>query len=406
MPSPHFPGETLDYIIDLLHDEPETLKECCLVAKSWVPRTRKHLFADIRFRSATDLKSWKKTFPDPSNSPAYHTHILTVDCIQVVTTADAEPGGWIPTFSRVVRLGLNDPTTLGYLKTTLDLFHKVLPTLKSLRIGFVFLPCPHIFDLVHYSPLLEDLAVSGYGPSFGNNGVPDETPTVGPPTSPAFTGSLDLNIFGGVGAVYAARRLLALPNGLHFRKFAFSWSSKEDLEWMLELVARCSNTLECLDVRRSPPCEFVLVLCWSSDLPSPAVHYSPTSIDLSKATILGEVVFRPGSPSVTWVLAALRAIITEHRDVQQISVHIPFDVALVDVNIALGQTVREAIYREWLDLDCLLVQFWESHSVRPKVIPDMTMWRGEQDVKHCVGRLLPEVTKRGVIDLIKLDVAQ
>ncbi|KAF9642961.1 hypothetical protein BDM02DRAFT_3104213, partial [Thelephora ganbajun] len=46
---PHLPPEILDYIVDFLYNEPETLKQCCLVSKSWVPRTRKHLFADINF---------------------------------------------------------------------------------------------------------------------------------------------------------------------------------------------------------------------------------------------------------------------------------------------------------------------------------------------------------------------
>ncbi|KAF9644805.1 hypothetical protein BDM02DRAFT_3066647, partial [Thelephora ganbajun] len=43
------PPEILDYIVDFLHDTPETLKQCCLVSKSWVSRTRKSLFADIEF---------------------------------------------------------------------------------------------------------------------------------------------------------------------------------------------------------------------------------------------------------------------------------------------------------------------------------------------------------------------
>ena len=46
------PQETLDYTMGLLHDEPETLKECCIVSKPWIPRTRKHSFADIKFSSA------------------------------------------------------------------------------------------------------------------------------------------------------------------------------------------------------------------------------------------------------------------------------------------------------------------------------------------------------------------
>ena len=57
MPDPHLPRETLDYIIDFLHIKPETLRECCLVSKSWILYTRKHLFAHIKFRSVVDLES-------------------------------------------------------------------------------------------------------------------------------------------------------------------------------------------------------------------------------------------------------------------------------------------------------------------------------------------------------------
>ena len=65
MSNPHrsyLPPEILDYIIDLLYDEVETLGECCLVSKSWVPRTRKHLFAEVAFQAAAELELWKKTF--------------------------------------------------------------------------------------------------------------------------------------------------------------------------------------------------------------------------------------------------------------------------------------------------------------------------------------------------------
>ncbi|KAF9642569.1 hypothetical protein BDM02DRAFT_3078319, partial [Thelephora ganbajun] len=54
----HLPPEIFDYIVDFLHDTPETLKQCCLVSKSWVPRTRKYLFADIEFFTESDLEAW------------------------------------------------------------------------------------------------------------------------------------------------------------------------------------------------------------------------------------------------------------------------------------------------------------------------------------------------------------
>ena len=63
MSSPTFPLEILDHIVDLLHDDTEALKQCCLVSKSWMPRTRRHLFVDVVFRGHS-LKLWKETFPD------------------------------------------------------------------------------------------------------------------------------------------------------------------------------------------------------------------------------------------------------------------------------------------------------------------------------------------------------
>ena len=100
MSNPPIPPEILDHIVDDSYDESDALRNCCLVAKSWVPRTRKHLFADIEFYLPKRLESWKMMFPDPSNSPAYHAHTLLVRFPQVVTAADAGEGGWVRTFSR------------------------------------------------------------------------------------------------------------------------------------------------------------------------------------------------------------------------------------------------------------------------------------------------------------------
>ena len=104
--NPNLLPEILDHIIDLLHNNPETLKKCCLISKSWVPRARKHLFADTWFHSVDNLKSWKKTFPNPAKFPACHAHALFIGCPQAVEEADGEEGGWIQTFSRVERLAM------------------------------------------------------------------------------------------------------------------------------------------------------------------------------------------------------------------------------------------------------------------------------------------------------------
>ena len=63
----------------------------------------------------------------------------------------------------------------------------------------------------------------------------------------------------------------------------------------------------------------------------------------------------------------------------------------------LSAQIKEAVDREWQDLDHLLVQLWTSHSVRLKI-----MYRreeGEDEARGLAQRLLPELTRRGVIDV-------
>ena len=54
-----------------------------------------------------------------------------------------------------------------------------------------------------------------------------------------------------------------------------------------------------------------------------------------------------------------------------------------------------------MDLDRLLVRFWESHSIRPKIRRGGVSRREKEDAIDCVLRLLPEMTKRELIDLVE-----
>ena len=250
MSNPHLPPEILDHIVDLLSDNPEALKNCSLASKSWVSRTRKHLFAHINFRSAGELELWKKTFPDPSNSPAYYTLTLSVGCPQVITEADAEEGGWIRTFSHVARLSVkNRRMNLDGSKIPLVLFHGFSPALKSIHLAFTSLPSSRISNLIRSFPLLEDLTLIGRDCSSGTNDDPQGPQTVAPPTSPPFTGLLD--IFLKRGIQHIARQLLSLPGGIHLRKLVLVWFHEEDPSWTTALVERCPHTLQSLNITYS-----------------------------------------------------------------------------------------------------------------------------------------------------------
>ena len=107
------------------------------------------------------------------------------------------------------------------------------------------------------------------------------------------------------------------------------------------------------------------------------------SIDLSKASKLKYLEFVLADPSVQWITMTLRTV--KSKNLQFIGIN-PYDDG--------PQIISEADHQEWQVLDHLLVQFWTSHSIRPWV---MYM---EEDLKDRVPSLLPELTRRGLVDLV------
>jgi len=245
----NIPCELLDQIVDLLHDSQTPLRNCCLVSKSWVPRARRRLFADIHFQTPENLESWKKTFPDPPISPAYYAKLLWIGCPQVVTAEGAEAGGWIASFTSVehLELGGQDTQARGW-EVAFAVFHGFSPVIKSIRMNASFLPFRHLFDLVLSFPLLEDLGMSDcYDVPIDNDGDSDGLSTTAQALSlPTFTGSLDLHLDEGMGPV--VRWLLTPPGGIHFRKLALLWSCEEEVSLTMALMEKCSRTIESIYV--------------------------------------------------------------------------------------------------------------------------------------------------------------
>jgi hypothetical protein len=248
----HLPAEMLDHVVGHLHNKPVTLKQCCLVSKSWIPRTRKHLFADARFQAAENLRSWRETFPDPLTSPARYAKTLYIDPL-VVTAADAEVDDWIRGFSRVEHLVVGSRrSVVGMSEVSFVPFRGFSPILKSLRVDVPILPSARIFKLILSFPLLEDLAAIAHKTSVGSDdgsGENEMQAAAQPSSSPTFTGSLELHLGGGMGSF--ARRLLSLQGGIHFRKLIVTWVHKEDPLTTMALVEACAHTLESLNISKS-----------------------------------------------------------------------------------------------------------------------------------------------------------
>jgi len=356
----HLPQEMLDLIIDHLHNDPPALKSCCTTSKSWFPRSRKHLFARVEFHTQkSHIELWKEAFPDPSDSPACNTRVLSIRGLPAVTAADAEGTGWIHTFHRLVKLDLD---TFGYDDHQISLvpLHQVSPNLTSLTLCHTSISPSEVFGLVCSFPLLEDLAL------LSCDGRSDTDGWDVPPTSPKFTGTLDLRSMGGIRSV--AHQLCDLPNGLHFNKIMVGCLN-EDFEPTMDLVSRCFDTLE--SIRLS------FYLASPSGVPS---------LDLSKATKLKDVEFRCGKPDIQWIIMALQTI--ESKNLRQIT---------IDLYALSVRQIGETVSQEWLDLDRLLVRLSTSHSIRPKITNGK--WDGGANLGSIVPILLPELTRRGAVDV-------
>jgi len=251
MSNPNLPAELLDHIVDHLHDTGDALINCCVVSKSWIARARKHLFAEVWFKTEEDLESWKETFPDPSTSPGRYANSLSIDCLHAVTAADSEADGWIRGFSDVVHLKLGSRPGTNLAESIFPVpLQGFSPAVKSLSLNWVT-PSPRLFDLVLSFPLLEDLSVINHNHvEIDEDYGPNELPTAAQLSNPtAFTGSFNL-VTTGLAPI--ARQLLSLPSGIHFRKFTLTWEFVGDISLMTALVERCSHTLQSLDICCDP----------------------------------------------------------------------------------------------------------------------------------------------------------
>ena len=66
---------------------------------------------------------------------------------------------------------------------------------------------------------------------------------------------------------------------------------------------------------------------------------------------------------------------------------------------ALARPITESNYQEWHDLDRLLLQFWTSRSIRLKI--GCISGRDGGDFRDTASRLFPELTSRGIIDVVE-----
>ena len=235
MSAPQLPTEMVDCITDLLRADPDALKACCLVSKSWIRRTRKHLFKCVDFKTPEDFGKWKRTFPNTVKSPAIHTRSLFFNDADKFTDVDVS---WIQSFAGVVQLKVAACQDHDYYGRPFSPFHGLSSAVKSLSMVWTDLPSREVFDFLCSFPHLVDLHVAGEG-RIRDSG---EDWTVLP--LPPLTGSIVL----GTSTPGFVCQLLEISSHLFFKEVVWQDNSMDAFKGVADLVERCSNVLECIDI--------------------------------------------------------------------------------------------------------------------------------------------------------------
>ena len=366
---PFLPPEILDLIVDYLHDERTTLNASCVVSKSWIPRSRKHLFFLVEFSPKSPIESWIKAFLDPSSSPAHYTRILSLHNPKVSAPA------WIRTFCHIVELRMSQ---CGDSRT----FYRLSPTLESLSLDLCHIPLSELFTLICSFPVLRDMHLDYHHIHNGTS-----TDKWSPPsTSPELTGTLRLE--GNIRSVIP--RMLDLPKIFCFSSIIILCLER-DADLAKDLVLRCSDTLESLSIGYSLLSAFHSASAVGQHLTLPLAPRRGgllPSFDLSKATKLRDLEFRlyKNPRDVQWVSTTIQT--AKSQGLRQINIYSRFSS-----RTTYHLPVTETISRGWHDLDHLLVQLWTSRSIRPGFTPQNWKEEGREDLAS----LLPGVTGRGAL---------
>ena len=228
------PPEICDLIIDHLHDDPDTLRACSLVSKTWIHRSREHLFNEIEFQDKSQPLLWKTYFPKPSNSPAHHAKFLSFGSKTIKAYVS-----FIESFTNLTYLQVWVDGPAGR-EPGLNVSCNLLPTLTTLCVRFNVIKSSQLFALVGSFPSIKDLVVSGLR-------ITDNEDNFLPSALPELTGILVLdcenNDITGL--------LLRLPtSALCFRKIVWGIDYLRDedgVQRMIDLIERCSDTLGYID---------------------------------------------------------------------------------------------------------------------------------------------------------------
>ena len=158
----HLPRELIDEIICYLPiDEPQTLRNCSLVAKSWVHRSQKRLFETVTINKSTH-SSWVDRILPGNIELLHHVRSLTYTVCGIVqlrypTCRIDSLSDYLPSFRNLESLTLSSMDLRSDISQQLENFSTFQHTLSSLSLRSCHMSSGTLVTIVNYFPSLADL---------------------------------------------------------------------------------------------------------------------------------------------------------------------------------------------------------------------------------------------------------
>ena len=164
------PVEISDYIIDFLHDDPQTLRACASTCHAWAPASRFHLFATVSLNSANSTTTFRRLLGRSPDLSLYVHDLAAAKLTHVVTPSGP---GEVPEEPEPAQNTLPPILTHCPGLHTLSLAHADLkcfpdiralahPSVSALTLSYCqFTDLADVADLVSSFPSLASLSLSG-----------------------------------------------------------------------------------------------------------------------------------------------------------------------------------------------------------------------------------------------------
>ena len=161
------PLELVDEVLDYLPPDNESLRNCSLVAKSWLRPSRQRLFENLFIQDA-ECQSWLDNIPP--------TNIELLQHVRSFCFASSDPWGrdsppheyidinnlyvYFPSFHRLHTISLSNARISPDIPERMDMFSPCQHVLSSLILADVSLPWRSFIALIDYFPNLRNLGLS------------------------------------------------------------------------------------------------------------------------------------------------------------------------------------------------------------------------------------------------------